>query len=120
MTIVNKSKNGLSTRLFNYVLNKFFNTNAGKEVTDIYGLSFNPSIQFMEIPTLFPEKNTFHKVANDLSLFEVLNNDIDTDLITIRELGTEIEYSINVDLFNVLFIEEKKPDLNTVLTKIKE
>lgn len=119
MKTLSKLMNGLSTKLFDYLLNKFFKSPVGKDFTDIYGISFDSSIQLSELPVLFPSKEDFYKIANDLGYFEIISIDSDNDKITIRELCTETEYTTNVEFFNLLFIKEDKPDLENVLYKSK-
>lgn len=73
------------------------------------GLSFNPDISISNMAAPMPALHTFYELAHDTAAFEVMHVDIKDSCVTIREVGTDIEYKIDAELFIILFVL-KEPD----------
>lgn len=106
-----KSLTGWITKVYKRILEVLFKTFLGGHLKKNYGLSFNPAITLSELPPLMPQENDFFTVADDVSYFEVVRSSIQDRTVTIRELGTDIDYDIDPDLFQILFIKVDKPDI---------
>ena len=90
-------------KLFKWVFSLWAKLNTKNSV------SFNPSISISAMPSPMPNINTFYEVATDTAVFEVLETDVRNNTVTIREVGTDIEYKIHAELFIMLFVL-KEPD----------
>ncbi len=105
-----KLRDGLSTRVYKFFLWIFFKSKKGQEFSETYGVSFNPDLSLSHMPVYFPSMKDFYNVASDLSTFEIIKIDEESLLITIREIGSDTEHKIHLDLFDILFIKIEPPD----------
>ena len=83
------------------------------------GVSFDNELKIDNLMSVVPPLNTFYELATDLQPFEVVNVDLKTKTISIRELGTDTEYGIDSDLFVMLFVKIEMAQSNFQLDKYK-
>lgn len=107
-----QSPRGWITRVYKGILRIFFGSLFGKHVSDRYGVSFNPDITLSDLPSLMPSVHEFYELADDVSFFEVVDVSIQNRIVTIREIGTDTEYPIDSNLFEVLFVRIDKPAIS--------
>lgn len=74
-----------------------------------FGVSFDNNISLNNLPVKYPNINDFYSLVHDVSYFEIIDTSVELELVYIRELATEKEYNINVELFDLLFSQIEKP-----------
>ena len=119
MSMLKKLINGSVTAAYKTALQIFFKTNKGKDFSIKYGLSFNPNITLSKLPLLVPPKNEFFKLDANIGNFEIVEIDAKKFTIVIREICTEDEFKLSIDLFYLLFVKIEKPDIDIILENIK-
>lgn len=81
-----------------------------------YGVSFDNQISISSLPSPMPKVNDFYDLVQEKLIFEIMRTDVANNVVHIREVGSDTVYSINAELFIILFI---KNDSNYNLDKIK-
>lgn len=119
MSTLRKLIDGLTTRVYKLGLWVFFKTDKGREFSETYGLSFNPDISLSQMPIYFPSKEDFYRLAPDLNNFEIVKIDEDKLIVTIREICTDFEHDIGLDLFDTLFVKIEKPSIDEIVKSAK-
>lgn len=119
MSTLRKLIDGLTTRVYKLGLWCFFKTDKGLEFSETYGLSFNPDISLSQLPVYLPSKEDFYKLATDLNNFEIIKIDEDKLIVIIREICSDFEYEISLDLFDVLFVKIEKPNIDNIVKSAK-
>lgn len=96
-------------KLYSWFFNLSLFSNKAKE---IYGLSFDDGVKLGEIklPPI-AAIGQFCNVAKEIGYFEVTNVDLDNSKVTILEICTVNEYTIDIDFFNYLF--ERTPTVDS-------
>lgn len=71
-----------------------------------YGLSFDDSVTLAELPILNEFKANMFCIPNkQVGVIEILSIDEVNKTMQIREICTDNEYAIGIDVFNFLFVE---------------
>lgn len=91
--------NGLSTNLFSLFLFLF-----GAKKTERYSTTLDDGYVLKEIPSAFPAVDTVRSVATDLGDFQVVSVDEESSIITIRECKSDLEFQVNVDVYDLIFV----------------
>lgn len=104
-----RSLTGWITKAYKWMLDKIFRSFIGSKISSKYGVSFDPSISLSGLPTALPNVNDFFAIASDVAFFEVTGVSVEKNTVTIREVGTETEHTIDPVLFELLFIKVDKP-----------
>lgn len=91
--------NGLSTNLFSLFLIIF-----GVKKTEKYSTTLDDGYVLKEIPNAYPAVDSIRSVATDLGDFQVVSIDEESSIITIRECKSDLEFQVNVDVFDLIFV----------------
>lgn len=80
------------------------------KVETVYGLSFDSGIKMKSLPVR-PDiaLGGFAKYNKQVGIMEVLEINHDKQTVFIREICTDNEFTISIDVFNFLFIEQPCP-----------
>lgn len=119
MSILKKFLDGAVTAAYKTGLQIFFKTSKGKDFSKKYGVTFNPSITLSKLPLLTPPKNEFYKLDPSIGVFEIVEIDSKKFTIVIREICTEDEFKMSIDLFYLIFMKIQKPDVDIIIDSIK-
>lgn len=119
MSTLKRLLDGLITVVYKLGLMLFFQTNKGKDFSQTYGVSFNPDITLSQLPIVIPSKNEFYRLSDTLNNFEIIHIDEEDLYVVIREICTDNEHKLSIDLFDLLFIKVEKPNLDPLIKEAK-
>lgn len=85
-------------------------TRKKKPVESLYGISFDDGVQMSELPVRsIIELGKFCKLSDQVGFIEILEIDNENHDLRIREICTDNEFTIDIELFNFLFVEAECP-----------
>lgn len=71
----------------------------------VYGVTTDSTLHLSDIPVVLPGVGKGYMVAKDLRTFEVVGGNRETGLVMVMEEGSTIVHTLDVELFDLLFIK---------------
>lgn len=81
----------------------FWSIKADETNKDVYTVTCDESIRLGALPDMLPPRDSEWEAANDLANFKVIDVYPDSNEVFVMELDTELTYTMNVDVFDLLF-----------------
>ena len=95
----------LYQKLVDSLIRFFFKDN--KELLKNYGITIDPDITISTLVGPMPNVGEFYIPATDTAAFEIIQINISNNCVVIREVGTDTEFSIDSELFFILFVKKE-------------
>lgn len=93
-------------KLFSVLLRYF---GLRRKDAETFSTTLNDGFTLSDIPEAFPALESVHTVATDLKSFRVARVDTERSNVFLLEEATGLEYKLNLDTFDLLFVSQNNP-----------